>query len=33
LNSLLAGIKEGHTILFLIDRGGSTVFLTLNVKK
>jgi serine protease Do len=33
LNNLLAGVKEGHTILFLIDRGGTTVFVTLNVKK
>ena len=32
-NSLLAGVKEGQTILFLIDRGGTTVFVTLNVKK
>ena len=33
LNSLLAGVKEGQTILFLIDRGGTTIFVTLNVKK
>ena len=33
LNSLLAGVKEGYTILFLIDRGGTTIFVTLNVKK
>jgi serine protease Do len=32
-NSLLAGVKEGETILFLIDRGGTTLFVTLNVKK
>jgi hypothetical protein len=30
---LLAGVKEGQTILFLIDRGGTTLFVTLNVKK
>jgi len=33
LNSLLAGVQKGHTILFLIDRGGTTIFMTLNVKK
>jgi serine protease Do len=33
LNSLLAGVQKGHTILFLIDRGGTTIFVTLNVKK
>jgi serine protease Do len=33
MNNLLAGVKEGHTILFLIDRGGATIFVTLNVKK
>lgn len=33
LNNLLAGVKEGHTILFLIDRGGTTIFVTLSVKK
>jgi serine protease Do len=33
LNRLLAGVKEGDTILFLIDRGGTTIFVTLNVKK
>jgi serine protease Do len=30
---LLTGIKEGETLLFLIDRGGSTIFVTLPVKK
>jgi serine protease Do len=33
LNRLLAGVKKGHTILFLIDRGGATIFITLNLKK
>jgi serine protease Do len=33
LNNLLAGVKEGQTILFLIDRGGTTIFVTLNVRK
>jgi serine protease Do len=33
LNRLLAAVKEGDTILFLIDRGGTTIFVTLNVKK
>jgi serine protease Do len=32
-NRLLAGLKEGETLLFLIDRGGTTLFATLNVKK
>ena len=32
-NNLMAGAKEGHTFLFLIDRGGTTIFMTLNVKK
>ncbi|UCE54291.1 MAG: DegQ family serine endoprotease [Desulfobacterales bacterium] len=32
-NRLLAGIKEGDTLLFLIDRGGTTIFVTLSVKK
>ena len=31
-NRLLAGVKEGETLLFLIDRGGTTIFVTLNVK-
>jgi serine protease Do len=30
---LLAAVKEGETLLFLIDRGGTTIFMTLNVKK
>jgi serine protease Do len=30
---LLKGVKEGGTVLFLIDRGGTTIFVTLNVKK
>ena len=33
LNNLLAGVQEGHTILFLINRGGTTIFVTLNVEK
>ena len=33
LNHLLAGVKEGDTILFLIDRDGTTIFVTLTVKK
>ncbi len=32
LNNLLAGLKEGDTVLFLIDRGGTTIFVTLNVQ-
>ncbi|MDH3886205.1 MAG: PDZ domain-containing protein [Desulfobacterales bacterium] len=32
-NPLMAEVKEGDTILFLIDRGGTTIFVTLNVKK
>ena len=32
-NRLLSGVKEGETLLFLIDRGGTTIFVTLNVKK
>jgi len=32
-NQLMAEVKEGDTILFLIDRGGTTIFVTLNVKK
>ena len=32
-NRLLAVVKEGDTILFLIDRGGTTIFVTLNVRK
>jgi len=30
---LLKGVKEGGTVLFLIDRGGTTIFVTLTVKK
>ncbi|MBW2438998.1 MAG: DegQ family serine endoprotease [Deltaproteobacteria bacterium] len=33
LNRLLAGVKAGDTVLFLIDRGGMTIFVTLNVEK
>jgi serine protease Do len=33
LENLLSGINEGQTILFLIDRGGTTIFVTLNVEK
>ena len=33
LNNLLAGVKQGHTLLFLIDRAGATIYVTLNVKK
>jgi serine protease Do len=33
LNNLLAGVKEGDTILFLIDRAGTTIFVTLEVRK
>jgi serine protease Do len=33
LNNLLTGVEEGDTILFLIDRGGTTIFVTLNVRK
>ena len=33
LNRLLAGYQAGHTILFLIDRGGTTIFVTVAVKK
>lgn len=32
-NRLLAGVKQGDTILFLIDRGGTTIFVTRNVKQ
>ena len=32
LNNLLVRVKEGDTILFLIDRGGTTIFMTLSVK-
>ena len=32
-NRLLSGVKEGETLLFLIDRGGTTIFVTLTVKK
>jgi len=32
-NRLLSGVKEGETLLFLIDRSGTTIFVTLNVKK
>jgi serine protease Do len=31
-NRLLIGTQEGHIILFLIDRDGTTIFLTLTVK-
>ena len=30
---LLTGVKHGDTILFLIDRGGTTIFVKLNVKE
>jgi serine protease Do len=33
LNNLLAEVKAGQTILFLIDRGGTTIFVTLTVEK
>jgi len=33
LNNLLAGVKERQHLLFLIDRGGTTIFVTLTVKK
>ena len=33
LENLLSGINAGQTILFLIDRGGTTIFVTLRVKK
>ena len=33
LNNLLTGVKEGNTLLFLINRGGTTIFATLKVKK
>jgi serine protease Do len=33
LNNLLAGVEAGDTILFLIDRGGTTIFVTLTVEK
>ena len=33
LNNLLAGVKERQPLLFLIDRGGTTIFVTLTVKK
>ena len=32
-NRLLTGFKEGHIILFLIDRDGTTIFVTLNIKQ
>jgi len=32
LNNMLAGVKAGDTILFLIDRGGTTIFVTLTVE-
>jgi serine protease Do len=32
-NRLLAGVKEGETLLFLVDRGGTTIFVTLTVEK
>ncbi|MBW2488812.1 MAG: PDZ domain-containing protein, partial [Deltaproteobacteria bacterium] len=32
LNRLLAGVKEGDTLLFLIDRGGTTIFVTLTIR-
>jgi serine protease Do len=32
-NRLLAGVKQGDTILFLIDRGGTTIYVTPNVKE
>jgi serine protease Do len=33
LNQLLAGYQAGHTILFLIDRGGTPILVTVAVKK
>jgi len=33
LENLLSGITAGQTILFLIDRSGTTIFVTLDVKK
>jgi serine protease Do len=30
-NRLLTGTKEGHIILFLIDRDGTTIYVTLTV--
>ena len=33
LENLLSGIDEGQTILFLIDRGGTTIYVTLTVKR
>lgn len=33
LENLLLGINEGQTLLFLIDRGGATIFVTLDVRK
>ena len=33
LSRLLAEFKEEDTILFLIDRGGTTIFVTMKVKK
>ena len=33
LNNLLVEVKAGQTILFLIDRGGTTIFVTLTVEK
>jgi serine protease Do len=33
LNNLLAGVKEGQPLLFLIDRAGTTIFVTLTLKK
>jgi serine protease Do len=33
LNSLLAGVKAGDTILLLVDRSGTTIFVTLTVEK
>jgi len=32
-NRLLTGVKEGETLLFLVDRGGTTIFVTLTVEK
>ena len=32
LNRLLAGVREGDTLLFLIDRGGTTIFVTLTIR-
>jgi serine protease Do len=33
LNNLLAGLKERQHLLFLIDRGGTTIFVTLTIEK